>query len=755
MKFHIKEVILWPRNVTLEPARLRFTTSALNVISGVSRTGKSAVIPIIDYCLGSETCAIPVNTIRDRCGWFGIIVGTELGDMLIARREPGAQRSTGDMFVMNGASIEPPRQIPGKNATVESVKRSLDELAGLTLLDFAVSGLSSSFTKRPSFRDLMAFTFQPQNIVANQSILFFKADTHEHREKLRTVFPYVLGAISPEILGKQHELAELRKELVRKERELAAVQGVSQRWLSEIKAWFSQARELGLISSAAEYEAPLTSLLDELRAAVLRGQAGAQTTARSVDASVAELVSLQREESERATTIAQARRRLAEMEQLRDTTGQFTEQLFVQRDRLRLSEWLSALHGHDHTCPICGEPMTAEGSSLQPLLLALKELERSAADISSTPVAFDRELQRVRTEVRAATDQLEGVRHRIQALTRASQPARARQDATLQSARFVGRLEQALEQYERLESGSDLVEEVASLKARVEALETELRKGDVVKRTNLALRRVSSLMERIVPTLDAERPKDPVSLSIVDLTVRVAGREREDLLWEIGSGSNWLTYHLAVSIALQQFFLELPHSPVPAFLVIDQPSQVYFPKQLSPAQIKGAAEPYADEDVEAVKRVFAALAQAVRDTQGRLQIIVLDHATDTVWGGVQPINVAGDWRNGAKLVPEGWAEVAGAQREAATVQVALELLSEYVGEYELAPDLSLTVTRGEAGLMTQTTGQPRLEVFAASDTEFFQVLGDTRIVFTRAASGAVDGLLIHRDGREMRARKTK
>lgn len=44
-------------------------------------------------------------------------------------------------------------------------------------------------------------------------------------------------------------------------------------------------------------------------------------------------------------------------------------------------------------------------------------------------------------------------------------------------------------------------------------------------------------------------------MSITELTVKVAGRDREDFLWEIGSGSNWLTYHLAVLIALQQFFM--------------------------------------------------------------------------------------------------------------------------------------------------------------------------------------------------------
>src|SRR5262245_62150505 len=178
MKFHIKEILLWPRASEFQPKRVPLATGALNVISGVSRTGKSAVIPIIDYCLGADTCAIPVNTIRDRCSWFGIVVSTERGELLLARREPGAQRTTSDMFVASGEAVDPPDRIETKNSSVDAVKRSLDQLAGLSQLDFQPEKSGSSFKSRPSFRDLVAFTFQPQNIVANQNVLFFKADTH-------------------------------------------------------------------------------------------------------------------------------------------------------------------------------------------------------------------------------------------------------------------------------------------------------------------------------------------------------------------------------------------------------------------------------------------------------------------------------------------------------------------------------------------------------------------------------------------------
>src|SRR4030042_1081000 len=122
MYFQIKEIVLWQKNRRFKPRHLPFELGKVNVITGGSRTGKSAVIPIIDYCLGSGKCRIPVNTIRDSCEWFGVVVQTDSGQKLFARREPGNQKATGDMFLLEAPTIDIPEGIESKNVTVEEVK---------------------------------------------------------------------------------------------------------------------------------------------------------------------------------------------------------------------------------------------------------------------------------------------------------------------------------------------------------------------------------------------------------------------------------------------------------------------------------------------------------------------------------------------------------------------------------------------------------------------------------------------------------
>jgi hypothetical protein len=655
MFFQIKEIILWPRNANKQTRRLQFAPGKVTVISGASRTGKSAVIPIIDYCLGAGNCAIPVQTIRNACEWFGVIVKTVSGEKLFARREPGAQRSTDDMFLLEAPEVvEIPARLV-KNTNADNVRRMLDELAGLSNLDFAGGDQQSGFEGRPSFRDLAAFTYQPQNVVANPDVLFFKTSSYEHREKLRKIFPYILGAITSALLAKQHELRRVQSELRRKERELKDAQEVSARWQAELRAKISEARELGLLRSIVEDDMPRERMLEVLEEIVKRTDLTLAVSSTTISAAIRELNQLEAEEAKVSQELTGLRRRLAEMNRIRETTLNYHEALRIQRERLQISDWLLGHRGGDEHCPICGGNMETGEEKLRELHAALKGIEESSVATVDVPAAFDRELQRVQTEVGQSSEKLKAVQLRKRALTDRSQEARQRQFQAQRAERFVGNLENALDLHRRLGQDAELRREVEDLQRRERELQADLREQDIENRKRRALRIVNTNAERLLPLLDSERPNDPISLEINDLTIKVTATNRDDYLSEIGSGSNWLSYHIAIMLGLQQHFLSLDHSPVPSFLVLDQPSQVYFPKRLAAHEENEPDDPVLeDEDVDAVQKAFKVLGGAVGAAKGGLQIIVLDHAPLSVWGHIPNIVAFEEWRNGKKLVPQDW-----------------------------------------------------------------------------------------------------
>lgn len=656
MHFQLRNLVLWPRNSKLEPRVVSFAEGKLNVITGASKTGKSAVIPIIDYCLGSEHCGVPVATIRDACSWFGVVVATSDGEKLLARREPGTQQSTGDMFVLEGQKVEIPSAIEEKNSNVDAVKRMLDQLAGLSNLGFDPSGPAGGFRGRPSFRDLLAFVFQPQNIIANPDVLFFKADTMEHKEKLRTIFPYVLGALTPDALARRWESDLLVRELRRKERELEAQRNASAEWRAELRNWASEARDLGLLApddaaSGRRDEELVASLEDVLK----KTSADAEVSDSALDAAATEAADLDREEGAVSLQLAEVKARLDNLARLRSAVDDYSGALKKQRDRLQLSRWLRELSEQSPaTCPVCGGAFDHANGELDALCDALANVEATARQLDPVPAVFAKELVQVREQMRQLTDHFKGVRARKQAVETRS--ARIRDERWRRTAvdRFIGRLEQALKILNAPEGDPALAAEIAELKSRLDSLRVASSDNAVRDRQKAALQRVSATMARLLPGLDAERPSDPAELIIDDLTIRVTGPSgRPDFLWEIGSGANWLSYHVASILGLQELFLSQKGNPVPSLLVLDQPSQVYFPRKLAGTRTQATPDPMlADEDVAAVQKVFVTLAAATKATK-RLQILVLDHASSDVWGSAD-VHLVEEWRGGKALVPDEW-----------------------------------------------------------------------------------------------------
>jgi len=88
-------------------------------------------------------------------------------------------------------------------------------------------------------------------------------------------------------------------------------------------------------------------------------------------------------------------------------------------------------------------------------------------------------------------------------------------------------------------------------------------------------------------------------------------------------------------------------------------------------------------------------------------------------------------------------------------QVTPEVLERYVGEYQFTPAFKIAVTREGARLFAQATGQPRLEVFAASKNEFFLKVVNARITFVEDGEGKVSGLTLHQNGMDQKAPKVK
>lgn len=655
MDFQIKKLILWPKKEEYNFKEIEFKMNQINIITGASRTGKSAIIPIIDYCLGSGSCYIPVKTIRNACSWFGILISLNEKEILLARKEPGLQKSTDDMFLIEGKSIEIPSRVI-KNTTRQNVKRFLDETAKLSFLDIDAD-TNNQFFGRPSFRDLMAFCFQPQNIVANANTLFYKADTTEHRTKLINIFPYILGAVTPEILAKRQQINDLTRELNRKQRDLQKLKDVSEKWKIEINGWISLAQEYGIISSELKVDdLSFDVQVDLLKKLITKNSSDANIDSEKIIFASHEMIELRKEESSVAMELTKSKSRYTEMSQLFDSMDTYRNSLSIQVERLNISKWLRSLGEQSSACPICGV-INVKNSILEKFYNNLEKLEEETGYTKTIPAAFEREYENVKKEIDILSERLSAVQKRIKIQSEMKNTSENEKYTLDGISRFLGKVQYASETFDLLGTDSTLIDEINRLQEDLYKLKKQVDESAIEKKIDTAIRTISSNTMKLIPLLDSERPNDPIKIDYKNLTVIVSSDDgRDDYLWEIGSGSNWLAYHIAVTLAFQVFFSNMAMSSVPNFIVYDQPSQVYFPQKLSAKEDDKDIDPKLDdEDRIAVEKIFKTMASAITMANKPMQIIVLEHADESVWGNVEKIHEVCEWRGeNQKLIPEEW-----------------------------------------------------------------------------------------------------
>lgn len=217
-----------------------------------------------------------------------------------------------------------------------------------------------------------------------------------------------------------------------------------------------------------------------------------------------------------------------------------------------------------------------------------------------------------------------------------------------------------------LEGEAGTEEQYRVLQEKIARLRVELNEHARAEKRAEVHKSISGYITRFIGALEIDGAEGVPELDEAELNIKFkrSGHGKADYLWEIGSGENWMGYHLAAILALHGIFLSRePGSPVPSFIIIDQPSQVYFPGETF-EQIVDAEQAATQDDARGrrklddlarTQKIFAALARAHRSFKGSLQIIVLDHADQNAWGDLPNVTAREIWRDDRDfLIPRAW-----------------------------------------------------------------------------------------------------
>lgn len=658
MQFVIEELLLWPRDEAQAYHSLPFDADRINVVHGRSGTGKSSIIAIIDYCLGASRCSIPVGIIRESVSWFGLAVRIRGQRVLLCRRTPDST-TRGKEFLFEVTPLEIPSLIVPNCSAIE-FKGRLNALTRISNLPLSDDDQRSQFDSKASYRDLAAFNFLPQHIVANPNTLFFKTDTYEHRERLKRLLPLSLGIVDSIYAANERENTKLNRELEQLTRQRETYRAALAPLDAEVRRLWIEAVELGLCEGeplgTEACMAKFVELQHELEknnlAERLRQPDYARTNQHLLDATKTE------EQLQRG--VDSARRQVRGLQSLAARGNAFQKAVASESTRVINLDWLRKAVEPDATCIACGNPAHHLGQVLGNLEEQVKKNSRLNQALLGNPIV-DAEIDQAKHHLSALSSELHKARVIRMQLEKTDSIAPS---STGRLYLLLGEIKATVATFSKAGKWGEQEERLLAIEKRLNELDAFFKKSNKYQREKNFdddfARRVGIYAEGF----DLEQ-RGRIELDKSELTLRFKRKDqRTEFLWEVGSGANWMGYHLSSFFALHEYLSDvtLPESPVFSFLVIDQPSQVYFPSAASGANELDMPDAHLQQlsvtrnhDVVATKKIFEMLEKTLHAAGGRYQIIVLEHADASIWGGLEHTVEVANWKAlDDGLIPRHW-----------------------------------------------------------------------------------------------------
>ena len=232
---------------------LQFNVDGLNVITGRSSTGKSALSDIIEYCMGRSTFNVPEGVIRDKVAWYAVIYQFSQEQVLIAKPTPTAGgTSCSTAMQRRGAELAAPDfEELVVNTDDDTVVALLSRLLGIPENRIDVPLEHSRDSYDANVKHTYYYLFQKQGIVANKDQLLYRQNEDMQPQTIRDTLPILLGVSSSDRYELEAKLRAAKRDLKISAKFLEQARDAIDTSQQKGISLFSEAKAVGIIAVAA------------------------------------------------------------------------------------------------------------------------------------------------------------------------------------------------------------------------------------------------------------------------------------------------------------------------------------------------------------------------------------------------------------------------------------------------------------------------------------------------------------------------
>ncbi len=650
MKTIIHEIGVIDKQGVKHPVNFK---AGLNVVTGKSSTGKSALIEIFDYCFGSSENTIPKGVITTSAAIYYVALAVNEQDMVIARDPDfSAKGFFRRVETFNTEEINRDYFNARYFRPLDEFKKHLrDFFLDIDDVDESLAARSNRrFNQKaptPSIRSFSSFMLQHQNLVANKHALFYRFDEKEKRDQAIDHTKIFLGLVDQKFFHLSQEKERLSTEerrLVRqKETNKLTAESYKQKVgpvLSQLYALMGFEDQPISIDNVLSHPQDAKDQLDDIIISEKINHNSDAITQRydqlemARNQKTAELRKLQRQASS-------INKHIHEEERFVDNVKQFNSPKHI--------------HISASVCPFCHTEKDSLRQSAGKLQQAITKVSGNLAQAQPMKAKFESSLIDIQRSIEVVGKELTELNLQITDIEKTEEKLAEQkslyESIVIQKAKLFALLDTL-----NMADDMELEREIKAVRKELKRITDTLKEYDVQRGLKQASDKVNEYMAEIGNHFEFEASYKPINLHFSFETFdlyHLTPQDEKIYLRSMGSGANWLYCHVTLFLAMHKYFAELGDKcAIPSVLFLDQPTQVYFPnfnrddavsfeeQKNQETEQRTERERPVDEDIKAVENLFSQLSIYCNELKTKNgfspQIIVTDHADNlTLANGVE------------------------------------------------------------------------------------------------------------------------
>ncbi len=606
MRFYYKKVILWMRNGNVR--ELSFEPNKVNIITGGSETGKTAIAAIIDYCFFADrNIKIAEEYINENVEWYGVKCSINDNDITIARRRLDNKKPSSDYYF---SIIGEEPEMPTVNASEKEIKKYINEQFRIN--DNVVvpyGGKKIMAGSKISVKYFMLFNSQGYETIDSSDVFFDKQTDVLYQEALERTFDMALGISSEKDVLVEEELNKKKHQLARYEKKEKIMKTESDNFEREKIDIIIRAKKLGLVPSEADdYDHILDylySLLDDTNKEYI-----------VKDNNVLDKLLLEER---------QIKRQIKSIHNFTNEKKKYIELNEKKADSLKPIAYICEKYGELINHPAVETILDNLDENLKELTEKTKSMKKNDFGLDSELVKLNERLDGIRTEKEKLMVKEENIGIREQYM-------------------FLGEVKTKLDLFQKKYDEISYVDKINDLKDDITKLE-RIQVANKDKREAI-IRTIESncklLKDRCKKALETYVSYDPI-FNYREKRLELLNPKNAQIASVVGSSSNYMFLHLFLILSIHMVVLAQKVQYIPAYIILDQPSKPYYDND---------NEKFRDREkiTTAIQLLNDFIDIVNKEYKTNFQFIVFEHIPKDIWNNMDNVHLVEEFTNKNKLV---------------------------------------------------------------------------------------------------------